>query len=104
MIEWIIAGVLTLVLSEVMFIRNANEDEWVQHKILSLFLGASISLFFFLLPYNFAYNCGFIMGEGYECVNYGIQVFYWMYGIIIGVVLFFLLNGWLIKKIRKKKK
>ncbi len=102
MIEWIIFGVLALIISEILFLKFGNESEWILSKVGTLFLGLFGSALFFLLPYSIAYRCKNRGDIG--CTDYGIQVFYYLYGIIIGIVLFFLINGWLIKKIRKSKK
>jgi len=103
MIEWIIFGVLTLIISEILFLWLADEENWIFKKIMLLLIGSFGSGVLFLIPYGLAYNCGFMMGEDYVCTNHGIQVFYWMYGIILGIVLFFLINGWLIKTLKGGK-
>lgn len=104
MIEWIIFAVLALTISEVLFLRFGKEEEWIPQKMMFLILGAFGSCLFFLLPYSIAYHCEIWSASEEGCVNQGIQAFYWLYGIIIGIVLFFLLNKWLLKKIRKPKK
>lgn len=104
MIGWIIFGVLALIISEVIFLMFGNENEWILSKAGTLLLGLFGSALFFLVPYSVAYRCETWVAAGAECVNHGTQVFYYLYGITIGIVLLFLINGWLIKKIRKPKK
>ena len=100
--EWIICGVITLVISEILFIRFASEDYWVQQKIVFLFGGWIISMFLWMIPYGYAFNCEWVVGNS-ECTNYGIEFFFWYYGIIIAIILFFLLN-WKIVKWKSKQK
>ena len=104
MIEWIIFIVIALVISEILFFTCGNEEEWILSKMVSLVAGTFGGFFLFLLPFKFAYYCESLYGEGVTtCTNYGIQVFYWLYGIIGGLVLFFLVNGWLLKKMRNRR-
>ncbi len=104
MIEWIIFGVLALIISETLFLLVfRDEDEWIASKIASLMIGVIGSGLLFLLPYSIAYNCEW-WEIGETCTNYGIQFFYWLYGIIAGIVLFFLINKWLLKKVKGGKK
>ena len=105
MIEWIIFGGVALIISEILFLVRGDEEEWLCSKILFLLMGSVVSGLLFLVPYLFAYKCELFLSRGVgSCVNHGLLVFYWLYGIIIGVVLFFLINGWLIKKIRTNEK
>jgi len=106
MIEWIIFIVLALIISEFLFLKWGDESEWVLHKFCALILGSGISALLFLLPYLCAYKCEVLnTGEAEAtCINYGAQVFYWLYGVIIGVALLFWINHWLIKRKGKKKR
>lgn len=95
--EWIIVGIITLVVSEILFYKYGNECVWVPQKIFFLFIGLFSSMFLWFLPYGYAFNCGFMYGEGVSCTNYGIEFFYWYYGVIILIIAFFFLNYKLIK-------
>ena len=109
MIEWIIFIVIAIISSEIMFLKFGSSDNWLPQKILLLFFGGVISIVLFGIPYLFAYGCNsnFILSS-YEiaggCVNHGMQVFFWYYGIIIGIVLFFWINKILLQKMETKKK
>ena len=104
MIEWIIFIGIIIISSEIMFFRSGTSDEWIQKKVLSLFSGIIISVVLFGIPYLGAYGCNYSWYSIQEtCVNHGAEVFFWFYGIIIGVVLFFWINKIILQKMEAKK-
>lgn len=101
--ELIIWGILTLIIAEILFIKFVDERNWVQQKIVFLFGGLVVSGFLWLVPYCYAFNCEGIAGNS-GCVNYGIEFFFWYYGVGIVIILFFLLNWKIVKwKIKQKE-
>jgi len=96
MIEWIIFGIIILVISEILFFRFAYEEEWIVQKIMCLMGGVFLSFVIWLVPYSAAFDCK-LLGETTLCINLGIEFFYWYYGIIITILLFFWLNKKLIQ-------
>ena len=107
--EWIIFGIITLIISEILFYKVAYEDEWFAVKCIFLLVGAFTSLFIWILPYYSAFDCHpFYNDQPTTCTNYGIEFFYWYYGVIIVVIVFFLLNRklvkWKTKQENKKKR
>jgi len=102
MIEWIITGILTLIISEILFLMFGDKDNWFTIKFGCLIAGFFCSVTFFRIPYEIAYDCSSILNIG--CTSHGIQVFYWVYGIIAAIIIFFYLNKKLINCKTKKKK
>ena len=108
MIEWIIFIGITIIISEILFLNCSSEEEWIQKKVFSLFGGVCMSVVLFGIPHMVAYGCNYDLYSshpGWEgvCVNHGIQVFLWYYGLIIGVVLFFWINKKLLQWKNAKK-
>jgi len=97
MIFWIVLGICILIVSEIFFfwmpVFKPEEGGWVTAKLCSICVGVFISVFIWVLPWSLAFDEGF-----------GIQAFFYYYGAIIGIVLFFLINGWLYKKFKINKK
>jgi len=102
MIEWIIFIAIIIISSEILFFKFGSSDEWLSHKAISLTFGIFISVILFGLPYSLAYECN-VYPIAEDCVNHGAQVFFWFYGIIIGVVLFFWINKIILQKMEAKK-
>ena len=97
MIEWIIFIVIAIIISEILFFNFIKSDEWVFGKLISLFWGYLGSSILFGIPYFIAYGCNhdWVLSSyeiASDCVNHGIQVFFWYYGIMIGIILFFWIN------------
>jgi len=104
MIEWIVFIIIILAISETLFFRFGYEKEWISQKIMFLFIGVFLSFIIWLIPYSAAFNCELFFEVGGNCINHGINFFYWYYGTIITITLFFWLNKKLIQwKVKWKK-
>jgi len=102
---WIIFGVLTLIIGEILFIKFADEKDWISAKLGFLGVGALVTIFFWVIPYSYAFDCGAIYSN--SCTNYGIEFFYWYYGTIIAIIALFWFNKkliqWKTKKVKLRK-
>lgn len=103
MIGFIVFGVMSLVIGEIVFfISGEDEDDLLITQFKSLSFGLIASIFLWAFPRAFSNIC-LEYGEYYfKCERHiGVQAFLWYYGIIIGIASLFLLKKKLLEHQQK---
>ena len=102
MIEGVIFIGLAIIISEVLFFKLGSSDSWLSQKMFLLCIGISGSFILFWVPNSISFNCSFFGDD--LCINKGGSFFFWYYGVIIGIFLFFWSNWKLINYKEKRNK